>query len=63
VRFLLPYAVQVESLHEKADPSACQAAARVGVSHSSVLQARAKLGIVWGGPAIGNTFGDQVPVG
>ncbi len=51
------------SLHARGGLSAHQIAARIGVSHSSVLVALAKLGVVCERPYNGHAVKGQVPFG
>ena len=61
--FLLADPARVASLHAEGGLSARQIAARLGVSHSSVLQALAKLGVVCERPRNGHALKGQVPFG
>ena len=62
-RFLLVDPARVASLYEKGGLSARQIAARLGVSHSSVLVALAKLGVVCERPHNGRALKGRVPFG
>ena len=50
-------------LHQQAGLSARQTAARLGVSHSAVLAALGKLGVVWERPRNGHALKGQVAFG
>ena len=62
-RLLLVDPTRVASLHQKTGLGAGQIAARLGVSHSAVLAALGKLGVVCAQPHNGHALKGQVPFG